>query len=234
MSFIDLTSHIVFIDAFDRTPFDDVNLPLGEANGREQSGDMRNLNQRVFALIGAIVALLLMLGTVPAANAAPSKAPDKSDPGLVQHLDQVNKKIAAAGKGKILGTTVSEYSPEDTTSPVLMAFPSGCRLYVTLYFTYRSSSQSSVYNESSNYCPGATGSSLDMTIKKRDTVWGTVSVVASAWGGWSGEAEYRCPTGNISDFRAETWGQVVYGGVRYTASAYDGDANSGYYRYSCG
>lgn len=197
-------------------------------------GDMRTFNQRIIASIGVLMAMLLTLGLGPAANAAPSKAPDKSDPGMVQHLDRVNKKIAAAGKGKILGTTVSEYSPAETTAPVLMAFTSGCRLYVTLYFTYRSTSQSSVYNESSNYCPGATSSSLDMIIKKRDTVWGTVSQVASNWGGWSGEAEYRCPTGNVSDFRAETWGQVVYGGVRYTASAYDGDAYSGYYRYSCG
>jgi hypothetical protein len=203
---------------------------------KEEGSILHTPRRRASAIIsGALLGLILILGTSVGAVAAPGdKSPGESNPGQVAQVEKIKKKIADAGGGRILGTKVVDYVPENSASPTLMSYPGSCSLSVTLYVIYRTSTYSSVYNESSNYCPGATSSSLDMTIIKRDTITGWKATVASNWGGWSGEAEYTCPTGNVSDFRAETWGQVTYNGTRYTASAYDGDAWSGFYRYNCG
>ncbi|WP_066516006.1 hypothetical protein [Curtobacterium ammoniigenes] len=109
---------------------------------------------------------------------------------------------------------------------------------MTVYYTHRTTSKSSVYNESTSSCPGATGTTLTLEIVKEDTIFGTLSTVASktASGGnpFSGEAEYLCPTGNTSGFQAVTYSSITYGGQVLYAEAYDGAPGGGYYRYSCG
>lgn len=115
-----------------------------------------------------------------------------------------------------------------------------CTLYVTLGFTQRYNTYSSMYNYSTTYCNVAADSvEMVMGIAKEDTVWGTVTWVDRedriqySTTEYQDEAEYQCPTGNVSGFAAETDGYVWLGGTEWTASAVDPGVDQ-YTRYSCG
>jgi hypothetical protein len=208
--------------------------------------------RRATAATAIALSLVMVISADPASasqqNAAPVPDDVTSLPSSVSRLSYdpniaaVQKDIAEQGGGEVLGSTTVPYSAEVGTPGTRAdatgsGAPSGCSLTVTVYITYRTKSRSSVYNESTTYCPGAK-TYMELTIVKEDTIFGTTRTVADksflGGGDFSAEVPYFCPTGNISGFQGRTFSEITIGGQEYKASAYDGTEGGGFYRYNCG
>ncbi|GAA1117486.1 hypothetical protein GCM10009582_13380 [Arthrobacter flavus] len=151
----------------------------------------------------------------------------------------MQKIIDDAGGGGILQTYETQYRPvseEPAGEFAALNFPDGCRISGVIYFTFRLDKPSSVYNEGNTFCPGATNIQMDLEIIKQDLVFFTLEPVAfnrsrAAFGPeLQSEAEYSCPTGNLSGFKGVSDGILTLGDTAYVAYEETPD----FARFDCG
>lgn len=182
-----------------------------------------------------------MGGLIAPAQASPTSFDELPTLSKAEHkqelLNEVQEKIAAAGGGEILGEYSTDYTPANASESgiVAMDLPNGCSIHGVVYFTYRSSSQSSVYNEGDTYCPGATNIEMSLQIVKHDlSIFGGEIIVGSDFVTGNGpqiqgEAEYRCPTGNLSGFWGSANGVLTLDGTAWVAGERTAEQ-----RFDCG
>ena len=149
-----------------------------------------------------------------------SEGVDVSLPGV----QEAAQELVDSGAEIIGGTTVM-YEPENSSSKVMapMVFPSGCGLTVLMSRSGRVVSSSSL-----TACNSGSWSSARMENGIMFWAWLQWNVL----GGWKSKGvgpmtsftlsnSYTCVNGNSTEFRTETYGELVKGGTRYTAAAYD-------------
>jgi hypothetical protein len=158
------------------------------------------------------------------------------------HLARVKEEIRING-GQIVGEKKATYEPapeKDTGKKggelSTMSFPSGCGLYLIVYFNYHSGTYSDVVGSSMTSCTYSVYYiGMDSVLNKYDTFWLWWDDVdwdsnGAYWvSSLTTTTNFLCTTGNYSGFSGSTSGQLYSGGTRYTAAVYDGD-----YYWNCG
>jgi hypothetical protein len=140
----------------------------------------------------------------------------------------------------VKATASSTYSSQNPNTPPGTISTLGYETapcYLTVITEYEYASPKWVDNDSFTGCTEGLAETVrhDMQLIKRDTVFGTTSLVAEDGatggpGGFESSVKYGCPNDNNSDFQGDTAGEILYGGTYYYAEGNSGD----YDNYDCG